>query len=203
MTMARRLCRCGSAAFVSCAVPLIASTLSLGACSSGDDVVASVEEPSLGALPSAEASGAPRVVVQLSAPMPAPGVPAPAGASLAPPLAGTASAGIGRPPPPHAVVMGEALYVSGTEQSPPRAGAERWPLDEPLRQLFPPEPEPHRVLVVRGAAHDTLRELAARHGLGVAATAVQVLVEDDARDQFELLLSEDPPLAAEPLPASD
>jgi hypothetical protein len=208
MTIARRLSRSGPAVFSSWAVflsraVLVASTLSLGACSSGDDVVASVEEPAPGALSSGESGGAPLRVVQLGAPTPAPGAPAPAGASLAPPLAGTASAGIGRPPPPRAVLIGEALYVSGTEQSPPRAGAERWPLDEPLRQLFPPAPEPHRVLVVRGAAHDTLRELAARHGLGVAARTVRVLVEDDAGDQFELLLSDDPPLADGPMPASD
>jgi hypothetical protein len=101
-------------------------------------------------------------------------------------------------------MIGEALYVSGAAQVPPLVGAERWPLDEPLRQFFLPAPEHHPVvLVVRGPAHDPLRELAVRHGLGVAAPTVQVLVEDDAGDQFELTLSEDPPLADEPSPASD
>jgi hypothetical protein len=197
------------AVFSSWAVPFIAATVSLGACSSSDDVVASVDEPSPGALPAAQAGGTPLLIVQYRVPTAAPGAPAPAGTSLASPIAGTASAGIGRPPPPqlpppHAGVVGEALYVSGTAQSPPIAGAERWSLDEPLRQFFLPAPEHHRlVLVVRGPAHDTLREVAERHGLGVAAPTVQVLVEDDAGDQFELTVSEDPPLADAPSPASD
>jgi hypothetical protein len=192
------------AVFLPWAVRLIASALSLSACSSSDDVVASVDEPSSGVLPTAQGGGTPRLIVQFGAPTAGPGAPAPAGTSLAPSIAGTASAGIGRPPPSHAVMIGEALYVSGAAQVPPLVGAERWPLDEPLRQFFLPAPEHHPVvLVVRGPAHDPLRELAVRHGLGVAAPTVQVLVEDDAGDQFELTLSEDPPLADEPSPASD
>jgi len=197
MTIARRLFRKGSAVLLSWSlasgtVSLGASAVSLIACSSSDDVVASVDEPSSGALPTAQAGGAPlpTIVQSVRGLTATPGAPAPAGTPL--------------PPPPHALAVGEALFVSGTPQSPPVAGAERWPLDEPLRQFFLPAPEPHRaVIVVRGPASEPLRELAARHGLGLAAPMVQVLVEDDAGDQFELVLSEDPPLADEPLPADD
>jgi hypothetical protein len=188
-------------------VLLIVATLSLGACSSSDDVVASVDEPSPGALPAAQAGGAPRLIVQFGVPTAAPGAPAPAGTSLAVPVAGTRSAGIERslpPPQPQVGAIGEALDVSGTAQSPPLAGAERWPLDEPLRQLFLPASEHHQmVLVLRGSGHDPLRKLAARHGLGVATPTVQVLVEDDAGDQFELTISEVRPPVDGPSPASD
>lgn len=180
------------------------AAVSLIACSSSVDVVASIDEPS-SAAPTPSAGGAPApTVVQAFSATAAPGAPAPAGTPLLPPpIAGSASAGIERPPPPDARVAGEALFVSGTPQSPPLAGAERWPLAEPLRQFFRPAPEQQPVvMVVLGRASEPLRELALRHGLGVVAV-VEVLVEDEWGDQFALLLSDDPPLADEPLPADD
>jgi hypothetical protein len=219
MTISSCLSRCGStsrrafmarsrAAAVSLAAVSLAAVslaaVSLIACSSSDDVVASIDEPSSAALPSAQSGGAPLLTIVQSDLAPAAGAPAPAGTALPPPLAGSASAGIGRPPPPDAWAAGEALFVSGTPQSPPVAGAEPWPLDEPLRQFFLQAPEQRLVvMVVKGPALEPLRELAARHGLGVAASRVRVLVEDEVGDQFELVLSDDPPLAGAPLPADE
>lgn len=192
------------------AVPLAAvccAALCLGACSSSDDVVASLDEASTLELPSANAAGTPwpTIVQSVSESAPAPGVPAALGTALPPPpIAGSASAGIGRPAPPGAPLPGEALFVSGTPQIPPLAGAERWPLPSPLRQFFPPAPEHRPVLVVvQGPVREALRELAIGHGLGVAAPTVGLLVEDDVGDQYRLLLSDDPPPPGAPLPADE
>ncbi|HTV23602.1 MAG TPA: hypothetical protein VMG12_33160, partial [Polyangiaceae bacterium] len=157
-------------------------------------------EPSSTPLPAAAAAGgSPLVTAVQSVRLPTPGTAtasdvAPAGTPAPTPIAGSAGRATAAfsPAPVMSPSDDSGLRISGAPESAPLADAESWPLEVPLREFFPPAPEGQRaVRIVPEPEALPLRELGASHGLGVGLPPAHLQVEDEAGDQYAIVLWEE------------